>query len=145
MKLAVKIVTIINMVANAIGLILVFALQGVVKDVIKDEAARGELIVNGEKISSQDVEAVLNVVPVLAGIVAFIIICGLVLLALNLYFLSKDNLTAILILGIVHLVFGVYLIAILDIVYYIMNKDKSDFAGKEVVEPSANEDGKYGF
>ena len=141
MKLAVKIVTIINMVANAIGLILVFALQGVVKD----EAARGELIVNGEKISSQDVEAVLNVVPVLAGIVAFIIICGLVLLALNLYFLSKDNLTAILILGIVHLVFGVYLIAILDIVYYIMNKDKSDFAGKEVVEPSANEDGKYGF
>ena len=85
MKLAVKIVTIINMVANVIGLILVFALQGVVKDVIKDEAARGELIVNGEKISSQDVEAVLNVVPVLAGIVAFIIICGLVLLALYLY------------------------------------------------------------
>ncbi len=145
MKLAVKIVTIINIVANAIGLILVFALQGVVKDEIRNEAARGELIVNGERISSQDVDAILNVVPVLAGIVAFIIICGLVLLVLNLYFLSKDNLNAILILGIVHLVFGVYLIAILDIVYYIMNKDKSDFAGKEVVEPTANEDGKYGF
>jgi hypothetical protein len=145
MKLAVKIVNILNIIVNAVGLILVFALQGVVKDLIKDEAARGELIVNGERISSQDVEPLLNVVPVLAGFVAFLIIVSIVVLALNLYFISKDNLNAILVVGIVHLVFGAYLLGILDIVYYVMNRDKQNFVEVKPEDTSINDSGNVGF
>ncbi len=150
MKLAVKIVNILYLIFEIIAIIVAIFIQEPIKELIKTACEEGNLIVNNEKVAMEDIDMVLKFVPIVTGVFIFIFACAIVLLSLNLYFLSKDNLTAILVIGIINLVVGAYVIGILDIVYHILSKDKSDYEKPNDIfykpdEPHVNEDGKIGF
>ncbi len=152
MKLAIKTLNIIFIVVNAIGVISTFALQGVIKGFFQYAYDSGHFTVNNQPATQEDLDLVMNLIPIICGIAAFVMIIGIIALALNLYFVSKDNYSAILVMGIIMCVFGNYIIGILNIVYHVLEKDKSDFEQKkndnlfyEPEEPHVNDDGKIGF
>ncbi len=152
MKLAIKTLDIIFIAINAIGLILTFALQGVIKNFFQYAYDSGNFTVNDHPATQEDLDLVMKMVPIICGIVAVVIIISIIILALNLYFVSKDNFSAILVMGIIFCVFGNYVIGALNIIYHILEKDKSDFEQKkkdnlfyEPEEPHVNDEGKVGF
>lgn len=120
MKIAVKVLSIISIIAGLLGAIIFFAVQGAAKQLVQEEFEAGRLVVNGStQLTQAEVDAFKGIV---AGVMVFFgIICLLtiVLHALNIYFSSKDNKTGILVIAIVDFVFGSFILAVLNFLDYL--------------------------
>ncbi len=119
MKTAIKVINILCIIAEVVGIILLLALQGVFKEAIKNAFEAGELTVNGHAATAEDYDMAINIVPILVGVLVFFLVASIIILLINGHFNSKDKFTGILVMGIIFLVTGNYLLGILNIIRYI--------------------------
>ena len=125
MKTAIKVINILCIIAEVIGIILLFALQGVFKEAIKTAFEAGELNVNGHAATAEDYDMVLKLVPILIGIIVFFLVVSIIILLINGHFNNKDKFTGLLVMGIIFLLSGNYLLGILNIVRFITDPKRT--------------------
>ena len=121
MKQAIKVLCIIFIILNTIAAIFLIAGQGLFKEFFTWSYEHGYMKVDGEPATEEEYEIFIMLIPIIVGICVFAIICSTVVLAINLHYINNENQTAILVIGIVHFVFGNALLGILNIVYYVLN------------------------
>jgi len=120
MKTASKVLSIIAIIFSVIfGLGMILGQSGI-RTLLYEAYHNGmEFTVNGRPGTDEEFKLFVDVFCIVFNVLGVVALISIVFHILNIVFLTKDNLSAILVMGILLVVFGNLIIGIIDIIYYV--------------------------
>ena len=118
MRTAAKVVVILGIIGAILTLLLFGAAQTLTKEAFQQMYDNGEFYVNDHLATEEDLEVVLQAIPVVFGALMVVLFIYIAFKLVNLFVLFKGYKTGILIFGIISLFFGGLLSGIFQILDY---------------------------